>query len=79
MVWALWRMLFLDFPQNFQNNYVKEQSYFHVAGTLEEMHGLIKDLKELRNYISRIIRVWSLFCSIRVYKSQHFLRIRLEN
>ena len=26
-------------------------------------------LKELRNCISRIIRVWSLFCSIRVYKS----------
>ena len=32
-------------------------------------------LKKLRNGISRIIRVWSLFCSIRVYKSLHFLPI----
>ena len=29
-------------------------------------------LKELRNCISRIIRLWSLFCSIRVYASLHF-------
>ena len=36
-------------------------------------------LKELRNRISRIIRVWSLFCSIRVYASQHFLQILVEN
>ena len=29
--------------------------------------------------ISRIIRVWSLFCSIRVNTSVHFLPILLEN
>ena len=36
-------------------------------------------LKELRNRISHIIRLWSLFCSILVYASLHFLRIHLEN
>ena len=36
-------------------------------------------LKELRNRISRIIRLRSLFCSIRVYASLHFLPILLEN
>ena len=36
-------------------------------------------LKELRNCIPHLIRVWSLFCSIRVYKSLHFLPILLEN
>ena len=36
-------------------------------------------LKELRNCIPQIIRVWSLFCSIWVYKSPHFLPILLEN
>ena len=36
-------------------------------------------LKELRNRISRIIRLWSLLCSIRVYASLHFLPILLEN
>ena len=35
--------------------------------------------KEQRNCISRIIRVWSLFCSMRVYTSLHFLPILLEN
>ena len=34
-------------------------------------------LKELRNCILCIIPVWSLFCSIRVYKSLHFLQILL--
>ena len=33
--------------------------------------------KELRNCILCIICVWSLFCTIRVYTSQHFLRILL--
>ena len=36
-------------------------------------------LKELRNCILRITRVRSLFCSIRVYASLHFLPIYLEN
>ena len=31
------------------------------------------NLKVLRNRISRIIRLWSLFCSILVYASLHFL------
>ena len=35
--------------------------------------------KELRNCISRIVRVWSLFCSILVYTSLHSLAILLEN
>ena len=42
----------------------------------EEIHF---SLKELRNRISRIIRLWSLFCSILVYASLHFLPIPLEN
>ena len=32
-------------------------------------------LKELRNCILCIIRVWSLFCSVRVYMSLHFLSL----
>ena len=36
-------------------------------------------LKELRSFISRIIRLWSLICSIRVYVSLHFRQILLEN
>ena len=35
------------------------------------------NLKELRNYILCIIRVWSLFCLALVYKSLHFLPTRL--
>ena len=31
-------------------------------------------LKELWNCISRITRMWSLFCSIRVYRSLHFVQ-----
>ena len=34
-------------------------------------------LKELRNCILFIIRVWSLFCSVRVYATLHFLPILL--
>ena len=36
-------------------------------------------LKELRNCISHIIRVWSLFCLIGVYTRLHFLPILLGN
>ena len=48
---------------------------------VEAVETLLKTgvLKELRNRISRIIRLWSLFCSIRVYPSLHFLPILLEN
>ena len=46
---------------------------------LFECYVHIHSLKELRNRISRIIRLWSLFCSIRVYASLHFLLIHLEN
>ena len=38
----------------------------------------VPGLKELRNCISRITCVWSLFCSIRVYKSLRFLPILLK-
>ena len=40
------------------------------------MHKLLI-LKELRNCILCIIRVWLLFCSVRVYISLHFLPILL--
>ena len=46
-------MFFLEFPANFQNSYVKEQSYFHVVGTLEETDGLLKDL--IRSAFSLVI------------------------
>ena len=36
-------------------------------------------LKELRNCVPRIICVWSLFYSIWVYESLHFLSILLKN
>ena len=37
-------MFFLEFPEKFQNSYVKEQSYFYAVDTLEETDGLLKDL-----------------------------------
>ena len=36
-------------------------------------------LKELQNCIFRIIRAWSLFCSIRIHASLHFLLILSKN
>ena len=36
--------IFLEFLENCQNNYVKEQSYFHSMDTVEETDGLLKDL-----------------------------------
>ena len=44
MVWALLQLFFLEFLENFQNSYVKEQSYFHKMGALQEMDVLLKDL-----------------------------------
>ena len=41
--------------------------------------GLKIMLKELQTCISRIIRVWSLFCSIRVHAGLHFLPIYAES
>ena len=38
---------------------------------------LPRNLKELRNCVLRIIRVWSVFCSVQVYISLHFLPIFL--
>ena len=43
-VWAPPLNFFLEFPQNFQNSYVKEQLYVHAVGTLEETDGLLKVL-----------------------------------
>ena len=34
--------VFLEFPETFQNSYVKEQFYVHAVGTLEETDGLVK-------------------------------------
>ena len=36
--------VFLEFPKNFQNSYIKEQSYFQAVGTRKETDGLLKDL-----------------------------------
>ena len=38
---------------------------------------LPRNLKELRSCVLRIIRVWSVFCSVQVYISLHFLPILL--
>ena len=35
-------------------------------------------LKELRNFVLRIICTWSLFCSLRIYILLHFLPIHLK-
>ena len=37
-------MFFFEFSRNSQNGYVKEQSHFHVVGTVEETDRLLKDL-----------------------------------
>ena len=45
-----------------------------LRSSLCQSHGNFwEHLKELRNFILCIIRVWLLFCSIRVYISLHFL------
>ena len=53
MVWVLSQVFFLEFFENFQNSYVKGQSYFHAVGTIEETDGLLKDLK--RSALSVVI------------------------
>ena len=50
-----------------------------VAEIIINIFGVRKRLKELRNLILRIIRLWSSFCSITVYTSLQFLRILLRN
>ena len=52
-VWAPPLMFFLEFPETFQNSYVKEQFYVHAVGTLEETDGLLKDL--MRSALSLVI------------------------
>ena len=37
-------MFFLEFFENFQNSYVKGQSFFRAVGTIEERDGLLKNL-----------------------------------
>ena len=46
-------MFFLELFENFQNSYVKEQSYFHAVGTLKETDGLLKN--SLRSVLSLVI------------------------
>ena len=36
-------------------------------------------LKKLQNFILRILRAWSLFCSMRIYISLHFVLNILNN
>ena len=58
----------------------KEKIFIKYIEILEKVRNIIKkNLKELRNCILCIICVWSLFCSIRVYTSQHFLPILFGN
>ena len=47
-------MFFLEFLENFQNRYVKEQSHFHAVRALKEMDALLKDL--IRSALSLEIR-----------------------
>ena len=46
-------MFFLEFLKNFKSSYVKEQSYFHGVGTLEETDQLLKDL--IRSALSLVM------------------------
>ena len=46
-------MFFLEFPENFQKTYVKEQLYVHEVDTLEVTDGLLKDL--IRSALSLVI------------------------
>ena len=60
----------------FKERKYKPIDWFNSLNLIEDSAGL---LKELRNRISRIIRLWSLFCSIWIYASLHFLPILLES
>ena len=62
--------------ENFESSHCSRNNYSipHNIWTVRS-----KSLKELQNHISRIICLWSLFCSILVYASLHFLPIPLEN
>ena len=42
-------MFFMEFPENFQNNCVKEQLYVHTVGTPEEMDGLLIECFKFSN------------------------------
>ena len=50
---------------------------FYIYITVYDLLGILYILKELRNCILCIIPVWSLICSLRVYKSLYFLPILL--
>ena len=71
------------FPLFKKTKHAEENHLRHETSLIVAIIVLLKCfffiLKELRNRISRIIRLWSLFCSIRVYASLHFLLIHLEN
>ena len=54
-------------PLFYSSRFVYMYPYIHIY----------LSLKELRNCILCIICVWSLFCSVRVYISLHFLPILL--
>ena len=50
---------------------------FVVDTKITFVYNFVAPLKELRNCILRIIRLWSVFCSVLVYISLHFLPILL--
>ena len=45
--------VFLELFKNYQNSYVKGQSYFHAAGTIGETDELLKDL--IRSTLSLVM------------------------
>ena len=55
------------------------QNSFHKNWIRQQFQKSTLFLKELQNCILRIIRIWSLFCSIWIYASLHFLLFLLEN
>ena len=52
-------MFSLEFSPKFQNNYVKEQLYFHAVGTVEEIDELLKDL--IRSVLNLLIHNLLIF------------------
>ena len=60
------------FPQRYLSTQIKNWDNFQhldIKRIIIILKSKYMFLKELRNRISRIIRLWSLFCSIRVYAS----------
>ena len=57
-------MFSLEFLENFQNSFVKEQSHFHAVGALKEMDGLLKDL--IRSALS--LECFKFSCQVKSFE-----------